>query len=685
MKKLIKIIIGILAGTSLTFSSCDFLDVDRYFEATFKEDSIFHSQKNAEGYLWNTPGYFPDAGSIWGGSWNPGELASDELTVRWQTGEFWGAQFSIGQINERNLPITSLWSDMYRVIARCNKMLQNVSKVEDMGEIERRRYISYVHFMRGYAYYHLLMNWGPLLIVGDEVLPTSESAEYYNRERATYDESVDYICKEFQLATEAIYGPEQQNINFYTRPTKGAALALIARLRLFQASPLFNGGEAARRSFGNWKRQSDGAYYVSQTYNPTRWAVAAAAAKQVINLNYYELHRVEQDPKNPYPLAPNVSTAPFPNGAGGIDPIRSFADMFNGEAIPQTNKELIWTMPSLGVTSYTRHSFPVKFGGWGGMSVPQRVVDCFLMADGRTIHNASAEYPYEADLSQTIGSNKKLGEYLLKENVPQMYNNRSARFYASIGFPGRVWPMNSASSGGSDYVNRQFWYSRDDTDAGLAGAGNNINDYCISGYTPIKYIHPDDSFAEGKGGVKGSFITGPKHFPIIRYAEVLLEYIEALNNVEGTVTVQTPDASGVNTEVSVSRDLAEMSTYFNMIRYRVGLPGVSPGDMSDKATFEQIIRNERQVELFNEGYRYFDTRRWGTYLEEDANTSNWRGLDVQKDRTNANGNEGFFNLVSIDVQNIRDRVAKPRMVFMPLPHSELLKVPAMDQNYGWDR
>ena len=29
------------------------------------------------------------------------------------------------------------------------------------------------------------------------------------------------------------------------------------------------------------------------------------------------------------------------------------------------------------------HSFPVKFGGWGGMSVPQRVVDCFLMMAGR--------------------------------------------------------------------------------------------------------------------------------------------------------------------------------------------------------------------------------------------------------------------------------------------------------------
>ena len=563
-------------------------------------------------------------------------------------------------------------------------MLENVGKVPDMTEADRRRYIGYVHFMRGYAYYHLLMNYGPLLIVGDEVLSTSESAEYYNRERSTYDESVDYICNEFKLATQGIYGPTEQSISYSDRPTKGAALALIARLRLFQASPLFNGGDAARQCFSNWQRKSDGADYVNQTYDPDRWAVAAAAAKQVIDMDYYSLFTVMPDNQHPYPLADNVPTAPFPDGAGGIDPFHSFADMFNGEGIISTNKEFIWAMSSGSVYSYTKHSFPVGFGGWGGMSVPQRVVDCFLMMDGRDIHNASAEYPYVADLNQTIGTNKVLGSYQLRGDVPKMYDNRSARFYASIGFPGRLWTMNSASSDAS-YINQQFWYSHDDSKAGLAGAGSNVNDYNISGYTPVKYIHPDDSWAGGKGNVKGSFITSPKPFAIIRYAEVLLEYVEALNNVTGTVTVTTPDMTGTDVEVTVSRDVQEMAKYFNMIRYRVGLPGPSLSDMNDASRFEQIIRNERQVELFNEGYRYFDTRRWGTFLTDDANMSNWRGLDVQKDRTDVSGNPGFWNIVTIEQQNIRDRVALPKMVFMPIRHDELLKVPAMDQNPGWDR
>jgi len=345
MKLISKIIIVLAGMASFLLPSCSFLDVDTYFEDTFREDSIFHSMKNAEGYLWNTPKDFPDPGAIWGNSWNLGQMASDEITTRWRTGEFPGVLFTVGEINERNVPGSmNIWYRMYRVIRRCNTMLAEVDGVTDMSTRDKQTYKGYVHFLRGYAYYHLLMNWGPCLIVGDEVFPNSESAAYYDKERSTYDESVDYICNEFALAAQALPSASQQSISLSDRPTKGAALALIARLRLYQASPLFNGGDAARRSFGTWKRKSDGAFYVNQHYEPRRWAVAAAAAKAVIDMNYYLLHTVDDDPQNPYPLASNVPTANFPDGAGGIDPLHSYTDMFNGEGIIQTNKEFIWAM-----------------------------------------------------------------------------------------------------------------------------------------------------------------------------------------------------------------------------------------------------------------------------------------------------------------------------------------------------
>ena len=126
--------------------------------------------------------------------------------------------------------------------------------------------------------------------------------DVYKRQRATFDESIDYICNEFALSLKGISEPQDQSLAYFSRPTKGAALALIARLRLIQASPTFNGGDSARRCFNGWKRKSDGANYINQDYDPNRWAVAAAAAKQVVDMNYYELHTVKADKEFPLSL-----------------------------------------------------------------------------------------------------------------------------------------------------------------------------------------------------------------------------------------------------------------------------------------------------------------------------------------------------------------------------------------------
>ena len=231
----------------MTFTSCNFLDQDDNFNAIFKEDSVFHSAQNANGYLFATPTMFPSAGNIWGNSWNPGETASDEICVRWQTNEFWGAKFTVGNVNAENVPNWGQWYQMYKIIRRCNLMLEKVDKIGDMSNNDKADYKAMVHFIRGYAYYVLLQNWGPCLIVNDEVISTSEKAEYYDRERATMDESIDYICNEFAQSLPGLKRPSEQSTAYFGRPTKGTALALIARLRLLQASPTFNGGTYAKR------------------------------------------------------------------------------------------------------------------------------------------------------------------------------------------------------------------------------------------------------------------------------------------------------------------------------------------------------------------------------------------------------------------------------------------------------
>ena len=61
--------------------------------------------------------------------------------------------------------------------------------------------------------------------------------------------------------------------------------------------------------------------------------------------------------------------------------------------------------------------------------------------------------------------------------------------------------------------------------------------------------------------------TVQKTFPLIRYAEILLSYAEALNNL-----TKTHEINGQ----SYSRDLTAMAWAFNQVRYRAGLPGAMP-------------------------------------------------------------------------------------------------------------
>lgn len=59
-----------------------------------------------------------------------------------------------------------------------------------------------------------------------------------------------------------------------------------------------------------------------------------------------------------------------------------------------------------------------------------------------------------------------------------------------------------------------------------------------------------------------------KSFPIIRYAEILLAYAEALNNL-----TQAYEIDGQ----TYTRDTEAIKYYFNQIRYRAGIPGINSG------------------------------------------------------------------------------------------------------------
>jgi hypothetical protein len=94
---------------------------------------------------------------------------------------------------------------------------------------------------------------------------------------------------------------------------------------------------------------------------------------------------------------------------------------------------------------------------------------------------------------------------------------------------------------------------------------------------------------------------------LIRYAEVLLTYAEAQNEVAG----------------------ADASVYaaVNQVRKRAGMPDIPSG--LTQAAMRERIRHERRIEFVGEGLYYFDVKRWKTAdVELNAEVTNYLGKVV---------------------------------------------------------
>lgn len=141
---------------------------------------------------------------------------------------------------------------------------------------------------------------------------------------------------------------------------------------------------------------------------------------------------------------------------------------------------------------------------------------------------------------------------------------------------------------------------------------------------------------------------------LFRYAEILLNYAEAMNEAYGP-----EDAAGMG---MTALDAV------NQVRVRAGMPEFPAG--LTQAAFAAKLRNERRVELAFEDHRFWDVRRW---MIGDATT------DIFAVRITRNPYGGFAYQQFL----LEERVYEDRMNLYPIPQSEIYKNPALQQNTGW--
>jgi hypothetical protein len=139
----------------------------------------------------------------------------------------------------------------------------------------------------------------------------------------------------------------------------------------------------------------------------------------------------------------------------------------------------------------------------------------------------------------------------------------------------------------------------------------------------------------------------------IRYAEILLNYAEAMNEVKGPCS--------------------EVFNILQQIRDRVGMTTKlsTRSDLQTKDALRNFIHKERTIELAFEDHRWWDVRRWNVAKEGISRPI--YGMTVAKDN---NGN------ITYTRKTAQKRVFQDRFYLYPLPEEEIWKS-GWTNNSGW--
>lgn len=601
-----KILFSIITILVYLLSSCndDFFDQVPNDRITIEQ--VFEKQEHSEKYLATIYSYIRDESHRT--SEVPWDPCSDDLDVTYDRGTAYPSfLINLGKWSASS-GYYQYWTHYYNAIRSATYFMQHIGENKEMianGEIRRiSQYRNEARFLRAWFYYCLLRQYGPFVIIGDDVIPGDlENTDIKMRlPRSPYDKCIEYIVNEL----DALVTSENMEINFttqrindYGRATKGMCMALKSRVLLLAASPQFNGNPA----YSNVKN-SDGMPLFNPTYDPKKWEKAAKAAKNVIDLGIFDLYKVY-------------------NKNQQLDPYLSCRDVF----LDKWNNEVIMVRMSNGLQHWERSASPRQFSGYESMGITQQLVDVFRMKNGKPITDESYK---ETGYSTSDYKDAISGWVYAPTGVRNMYVNREPRFYVNVAFNGAYWI-------GDQKTQIQLYFT--------GGSGKKGSwDFPRSGYIAIKNVSPSSN--------PKTPTYNKRPFVMMRYAEILLNYVEALNEY--------------------SPGHPDIEIYLNMIKERGGIPPVEQNLNQDQMRTE--IRTERRVELCLEQLRYFDTRRW--LIAEQTDGGSFWGMNI--DAGNGFKDDAFYTRTVFE-----NRVFRKEFYLFPIPQSEIDRDPEIIQNPGW--
>lgn len=535
-------------------------------------------------------------------------------------------------------------NNYYKFIGQTHLFLSQIDNAREVSDDEKKEWKAEANFLLAYYHMMLLSMYGPCPIT-DSYVPMNTDVKDY-KGRYHFDYVVNWVVNKFDQA--ALDLPASRTDEKWGRATSTIAKALKARLLLYAASPLWNGSFP----YPNWKNtnfETPGYGYelVSRTYEVQKWQRAKVACQEALDLAL---------------------------GAGG-NSLLTDEDMYTRESISlpyvpgvdanttagKAFLKKVMLMRYLLTTRYSEGNHEIIWGSanqsnWIYGAIPHHI---FTRSNGQNVGyysgispivNTSISYFYTKNGKRPAQdpSFTQENEWFTSANISGRTDiikfnvNREPRFYAWFAFDGGDYGNKI------DRGNPLRIYLRDANKQGYNPVKYQ-RDNNVTGYFTQKGIPPKLTFDSN-----GGWNLESKPRPLIRLAELYLNLAEC------------EAALGDNTNAI---------THLNVIRERAGVPDLTVADLSIM-NMTDWVRNERFIELWGEGHRYYDIRRW-MIAPETMGADKRMGLDAYG-KVNPTFEE--FNTLSPIKQSF---VWNNRMYLLPIFSGETYKNPQLVQAPGY--
>lgn len=444
------------------------------------------------------------------------------------------------------------WKNYYGGILRANDVIANLPNVPGMDEAKASRLVSECRFLRSWWYYRLNILYGGVPYYTEPIKNTDDA----KKARSTQDEIWDYLIDDLTLAINDANLPDKYDANSsdYGHVTKGACYALRGKVYM-------------------WKKEWQKAAADFEEVKKCGYSLYTGAGAD----SYKQLFKEANERCDEMIFSLQCSSAnnwECSENKGGNYGNRSMPDDGTGTGIGWTN----YIINPYFVDTYenadgSKFDWDDYIPGYNEMTPEQRSV--YFLRDDAT----------ESELQLFANNGADMSKYITPGNearIKAAYDHRDPRLAMSI-----VTPY-STYVGGREGVARN--YTMRTPYRNVFGPEYDLQTDVaqMTYYINRKFV--------GEGMEQLNF-SSAIDLPLIRYAEVLLNWAEALNELD---------------------DMPGAVELVNEVRNRAGaqpLNSNGPTTVKGPDDMHQRIMNEMHWELVGEDVVFFEELRWRTWKD----------------------------------------------------------------------